>query len=1091
VTTTESAPEIAGTAALSITLFGPMAVIVQGRPLPRLRSRRALWLLALLTLRANRPVEREWLAGTLWPDADQNQAFANLRVILSELRQALASAGGRLESPNRRSLRLNVTGAEVDVLAFDAAIKGGTTADLERAVALYRGPLLEGCLEEWAPQERIGREQDCLSALGKLAEAALAAGDPAGATGYWRRAVAIDPLSDGVRQGLMEALSRSGDTNAALQVYREFVHLLRSDPTGAPDAQTSALYQRLREEARQRAASSGLPTIVAANEPAAPVVPSVRGYLPHPITELVGRKDERLEVALLLRRSRLVTLTGAGGIGKTRLAIEVAGGVVQEFPDGVWLVALESLAEGRLVLPQIASVLGLKDVSGRTPLQVMTDYLRQKRLLLVLDNCEHLIEASAQIVDYLLRECGGVRVLATSREALGITGETVWSVPALSVPDVEQLPSGRATLLRVLMGYESVRLFVERAEAIQKGFVLSSSNAPLVAQVCQQLEGIPLAIELAAARVRAMSVAQIAARLDNELSLLIGGNRAAQSRQQTLRAALDWSYTLLTDAEQRLLRWLSVFAGGWTLEAAETVCSEEEIESWQVRDLLVSLVDKSLVAFEERGVEARYRLLEMVRQYGAEKLTAAGETNRLRARHRDYFLALAEAAEPELTRANQGVWLDRLEAERANLGAALDYCKEEPEGASAGLRLASALHKFWEIHGHFSEGQTSLSTALARPGAESRTNERARALHGAGVLSYYQGDYRASRSLQEESLAIFRELGDRQGIAWALNGLADVADVQGEHDAARTLYEESLSLFRELGDRHGIASLLHHLGRVVRDQGDFDAARAYYEENLAIFRELGNRQNVAWALYHLGNVAAQQGNYEAAYAYQNEGLAIFRELGNRQGAAWVLHDLADAANVQGARDVARALYEESLSLFRELGNKLGVALTLHYSGDVIGAQGDFETAEALQEESLALQRELENGLGVSWALISLGRLALERGDPAAARAFYEESLRIEQALDDRRGAARSLEGLAATSLAQDDLDRAMRLWGAAQALRERFRAPLLPKDRAWYDRLLERMGTLRGDAAFEAAWNEGQDMTLEQAVSLVLNQARE
>src|SRR5579871_3480484 len=594
--------------AFAITLFGPLQVRVQGQLLPPLRSRKPLWLLALLTLRSNRPVLREWLAGTLWPEVDQSQAFANLRPVLSELRRALAAESNRLQSPDYHTLMLDLTGAEVDLLRFDAAIAGGTLPDLEQAVGLYGGPLLEGCNEEWVLQERAAREQNCLQALQKLGEACVAGGDYDAAAVYYRQIVRIDAWQEAARRGWMEALAKKGDLNAALQVYREFVAFLKEDPRAVPDEQTRALYQRLRSEASQRV---GTHAVVPAEVVATPMV---KGYLPHPITELVGREDERIEVALQLRHSRLVTLTGMGGIGKTRLAREVASEVVGEYADGVWLVALEALSEGRLVIQQIASVLGLREERGRTPLQSVTEHLRTRRLLFVLDNCEHVLEASAQVVAHLLQECGELRVLATSREALGITGELVWPVSALTIPDPAHLPQSRSTLLRVLIGYETVQLFVERAQAVQKTFLLTGSNARIVAEVCFRLEGIPLALELAAARIKAMTVEQIAARLNKELDLLTGGNRAAQSRQQTLRATLDWSYALLSRPEQMLLQRVSVFAGGWTREAAETVCGGDAIEAHEVPDLLTALVDKSLVTYEkgEQEGEGRYRLLEKI-----------------------------------------------------------------------------------------------------------------------------------------------------------------------------------------------------------------------------------------------------------------------------------------------------------------------------------------------------------------------------------------------------------------------------------------------------------------------------------------------
>jgi len=635
-----SRPETASPA-LRITLFGPARVQVEGAQMSPLRSRKGLWLLALLTLRHDRPVERDWLAGTLWPDMDQSQAFANLRPVLSELRRALRGEGARLQSPDRQTLLLDLTGAEADVAAFDAAVTSKKLSDLALAVALYQGPLLEGCTEEWVFQERAAREQQCLHALQTLANAASSAGDHATAIGHYRRAAALDPWCDAVRRGWMEALTKSGDRNAALQVYRDFVHLLKSDPKAVPDEKTSALYLRLRTEMRRQTDPH---TVMAASAETKPAV--VTGYLPHARTDLVGREDERLEVVTRLRRARLVTLTGLAGIGKTRLALAVAAESVQEHADGVWLVALEALSEGSMVVPQIAAVLGLTECAGQSLLQTVADHLRKKRLLLVLDNCEHLREATAQTVAPLLRECADLRILATSREALGITGETAWTVPALAVPDPDYLPQGRATLLRVLMGYESVQLFVERAQTLDKAFQFTSANASAVARICALLEGIPLAIELAAARIQAMAIEQMAARLHDHLGLLTGGSRIALSRQQTLRATLDWSHALLSDPERRMLRRLSVFRGGWTLEAAEAVCAGEGIAGGQTLELLTTLVDRSLVVYEERDPESdgRYRLLEVVRQYAGERLKASEETTTFRERHAAWRLTLATEA---------------------------------------------------------------------------------------------------------------------------------------------------------------------------------------------------------------------------------------------------------------------------------------------------------------------------------------------------------------------------------------------------------------------------------------------------------------
>ena len=608
----------------------------------------------------------------------------------------------------------------------------------------------------------------------------------------------------------------------------------------------------------------------------------------------------------------------------------------------------------------------------------MTEHLRTKRLLLVLDNCEHLLEASAQVIVSLLRECAecgywpqaGRHWVSRARRS---GSSLLWRFLTLM-----HLPQGRATLLRVLMGYESVQLFVERAQAVQKTFLLTAGNAQAVAQVCFRLEGIPLAIELAAARVKAMTVGQIAERLNNELGLLTGGSRTALSRQQTLRATLDWSYKLLSGPEQALLERLSVFVGGWSLAATEAVCPGGGIETEEILDLLTSLANKSLVVFESRafeermGVESgRYRLLEMVRQYATERLEVSGGAEQANSRHRDFFFALAEEAQPNLKGPDQPLWLQRLEAEIGNLRAALAWCESEKDGARTGLQMAGALWQFWELRGYYNEGRASLAEALRKEEGHERTSERAKALYAAGVFAFYQGDYEAARVFHEESLAIFRELGNKQGIAGSLKDLGRLAGAQGDYAAARALYEESLAISRELGDRQGSGWTLNDLGNLAGAQGDYGAARTFHAASLAISRELRDTEGIAWCLHHLGGVARMQGDYGAAQVFHEESLAIFRELGHKQGTAWALNYLGNVACARDDYEAAQRLFEEGLTIFRELGNKQGTAWSLNDMGKVVGAQGDYEAAQALQKESINIQRELGDRRGVAAGLREL------------------------------------------------------------------------------------------------------------------------
>jgi predicted ATPase/Tfp pilus assembly protein PilF len=867
------------------------------------------------------------------------------------------------------------------------------------------------------------------------------------------------------------------------------------------------------------------PTVPPAAQSAEPRAQSGRTAahnLPEPLTSFIGREKEIAAVRERLSHSRLLTLTGAGGTGKTRLALQVAGELVAEYPDGVWLVELASLADPALVPQEVARALEVREEPGRPLIETLLGALRPRELLLVLDNCEHLVDACAELAHTLLRASPGVRLLATSRQALGVPGESLFRVPSLSAPAPPPPP------VEQLTQYEAVRLFIDRAQLSQPSFAVTSANAPAVAEICHRLDGIPLAIELAAARVKLLSPEQIRTRLEDRFRLLTGGSRAVLPRHQTLQAALDWSYELLTAGEQALLRRLSVFVGGFSLEAAEAVCGGDEIDAYEVLDRLGQLVDKSLVQVDEPGSEGRYRMAETVRQYGLVKLRAAGEEAALRERHRDWYLALAEQAEPELEGPRQAEWLARLEAEHDNLRAALAWCVGRSE-AVAGARLGWALGRFWYVRGHWSEGREQLASLLALPGM-ARTVERDRALHWAVTLAIQQGDcpaawalaeeslviqrelgdqqgiakslgslalaathqgeYETARALYEEGLAIVRQLGDQQEIAEALSGLATVAHFQGENEAARGLYKECLAIQRQLGNKRKIAYSLNNLGTVAYVQGDYEAARALYKECLAIDREVSGQQAIYYSLLNLGSVAADQGDYEVARALYEESLAICRQLGDQQGIAVSLLNLGEVAKNQRKYEEARALYEESLAIHGQLGNQHSVALSLLSLGEVANDQREYEEARALYEESLEICRQLGDKRGIAHSLHNLGLLANDQGDYPAARALYEEGLAIRRQLGNKRGTAYSLEGLAAVAGTQGQPERAARLFGAAEALREAIGAPLPPSDRTEHDRHVATARAALDEAAFAAAWAEGRALPLEQAIALALGDTR-
>ncbi len=1001
-----------------------MLVIVGDEPLPRVRSRKALWLLALLSTRANRPVAREWLATTLWPDVDLAAAFANLRPVVSELRRALGEHGERVRSIDRNTVILDLNGVDLDVERFDAAMR---KEDFATAVELYRGPLLEDCNEEWVPQERAAREADCLRALQSLGESALQAGEFERAATLFARAVALDAWRDAPRRGLMQALATQGDVNAALQAYRDFAHLLSAEAAAVPDAATTELYARLRKDVRKGA-------VPRASEKQAI---KVSGYLPHPLTEIVGREDERLDLAARLRASRLVTLVGPGGIGKTRLATEVAHAVVGEYPDGVWLVSLEGFDDDRQVAKEVAATLEIPEENGRSALQSLARALRDKRALLVIDNCEHVLAASADLAAALLRDCADVRILATSREALGLTGERVWPVPALATPSPDGLPEGPTTLLRVMLGYESVRLFVERAQAVCPGFEVTPENAQAVATICARLEGVPLALELAAARLRALTVQGVAERLGDGLRLLGGGRGVG--RQQTLRATLDWSHDLLAPENKLLFRRLGVFADGWTLEAAEAVAGEDAVDG------LASLVDKSLVVFDER--RGRYRFLETVRQYAAERLAASGERPEIEARLRAWAVDLAARSEAGFYGSEQAEWARRLDAEGDNMRAALRLCDAAPED---GLTLVGPLTRYWYFRNRYTEGREACETALARPGADVPTEARAKALNGAGTFAYAQGDLADAARHWEACLALRRELGDPRGLAIAIGNLASLAFYRRAFAEGAALYQESLALYRGIGDRRGAAMALSNLGTMRKGLGDYRAARANVAESLALFRDLGDERMVGWLLKETADVAHAQADYGEARAHYEDALARFRESNDESGAAWTLDSLALTLVELGLEPNATPLREEAHRLFAKLQIPSGLAAVAIHEGQAALRRGDLPAARAILERCAAASPDPHSAGYRVEALLALGDVEMRENQTKAAEAHYDEALRAATENGGELQAA-ALERLAAHALSQEALELAAQRLDAADALRETLGTPLPNSARESYD----------------------------------------
>jgi non-specific serine/threonine protein kinase len=832
--------------------------------------------------------------------------------------------------------------------------------------------------------------------------------------GYWvrRRRKALDLTQNALARRVGCAVITIQKIEADERRPSSQIAELLAEHLRIPPDEWATFLQRARGEL-----ATDLPPAVTVQEAQSPAAVASHHNLPAQLTSFVGRSRELATTATMLTSAHLLTLTGPGGTGKTRLALRLAEGVLDQFPASVWLVELAPLADPALIVPTIATVLGVREESGRALLATLTAYLREKQLLLVLDNCEHLIDACAQLAETLLRACPRLRILASSREPLGIAGEAFFRVPALLTPDPRQLPP-----LDQLAQYEAVQLFVARAAAVQPAFELTAATAAPLAQICARLDGIPLAIELAAARTRMLTIEQIAARLDDRFRLLTGGSRTALPRHQTLQALVDWSYDLLTDAERTLLLRLAVFANGWTLEAAEAVC-EFRIENEALRkaeddhvvlssqfsilDLLGHLVDKSLVQVDQAGHAARYRMLDTIRQYALEKLTASGEADRVRRRHAQYYLELAERAENLRPDVNWVARAARLETEHDNLRAALAWSQATAGDARIGLRLAKELLYLWMTRGHWTEARSWLTRVLAHLEGAERTLLRAQVLTSAGWMFALLCDYVAAQAAFAESLAICEDLGDTHERAWVLNRLGWLAREQGDATLARARLKESLELYRELGDSDGIIEGLNTLGEVAVIQEDPARATTLLEESLALAQSMGDAFGTAWALNHLGHVAQLEHEYGRAMRLHMQSLSLFRAFGEQHpGIPWAFQGLGESALAQGDLAGAQERLAAALTQFHNLGDRAGI----------------------------------------SWCLASLGSAA---------------------ALDQQP-------------------ERAARLWGAAERLRAALGSRRAPAARATYDRAVALARTEIGEDAFAAAWAAGQALPLDSAIAEAL-----
>jgi predicted ATPase/DNA-binding SARP family transcriptional activator len=1052
----ESARDGVESGLFHIQLLGGFSIRAGNQVIPsgKIRLRKARSLLKLLALTPGHRLHRDQVIDLLWPDSDLDRAANSFYQTLYAVRKIIHSIRG--DQPpfillEDEFLFLNPDALpQVDALLYESAANlaraGSELAPYQQAIELYTGDLLpEDLYEEWTHAYREPLRQLHTDLLFKFAALCEATGDYQAGIDALQSLLASDPLNEEAHTELMRLYALSGQRHKAVRQYELLQDTLQRELGAEPDTPVRQLYQDI---------LVGRVVSTIDREPLVETISSqeepVKHNLPSRLSSFIGREKVIEHVRGLLEQSRLVTLLGPGGVGKTSLAIQVGFELVERFSDGVWLIELSSVIDPERIIHEIATVFQLRESRDRSLYAAVQSFLKRKQLLLILDNCEHLIDGCASLAESLLQNCPRLHILATSRETLGSEGETLYAVPTLSIPE-----NGQQNSVEELKRFEAVRLFTERSVRALPGFELTLENGPTIVSICKQLDGLPLAIELAAARVGVLSVEGIAERLGDRFKLLTSGSRTALPRHQTIRASIDWSYELLSPEEKILLQRLSVFVGGWTMEAAEVVCGVTD-----VLQLLTQLVNKSLVVVKyEQGMERRYYLLETVRQYAAEKFaslmsTSPVEEAKIRNRHLSYLRKMVEESEHKLKTDERSVRMRMVRVELENIRCAISWSLDSSQATQIedGLRLASSLHEFWYQYGFESEGSLWLERGLmlieALSEAESTQYDllKAKALWTNGLLIDEIGTMYDGIKLLKESLDLYKKANHlREEIAVKL----DLVQMIWRHNRRESdeLLEECIKVARSSGFKWELA---YGLSLKAKDLVYFDKQNpeilTLAAESYSLFKETGDKWSTTSPLIHMGLYSLFQGNYSEARKYLLEAIALGNEMND-----------------------VRYQYYANINL-----GMLGYF------------EGDFQAMENYFYAGMKLTNNLSSWLGRIFALRNIAVAVNHQGDPKRAFDLLKESLRLAKMVNDPYGVLACLNGLAAVALSVGQADRAARLSGAVQAQLDQFTKPLDPIEKAEFDRVWMSLKNSLDDLTFNKYWRAGKAMDLEEALEEAL-----